>query len=91
MARTFVRRAERKAVEAREEDIIQSTKLMKYLNRLSDYLFTLARYYEFLATGRPNGLHPENSEKRIGQDGSAQLLCRPLRKAEVSPLITFKG
>jgi cob(I)alamin adenosyltransferase len=25
---------------------------MKYLNRLSDYLFTIARYYEFLSTGK---------------------------------------
>jgi cob(I)alamin adenosyltransferase len=52
MARTFTRRAERKAVEAREEGIIRSTHLMKYLNRLSDYLFTVARYYEFLDTGK---------------------------------------
>jgi len=52
MARTFVRRAERAAVEGREIGTIQSPQLMKYLNRLSDYLFTLARYYEFLKTGK---------------------------------------
>jgi cob(I)alamin adenosyltransferase len=52
IARTVVRRMERAAVEARETGIIQSAQLMKYLNRLSDYLFTLARYYEFLATGK---------------------------------------
>jgi cob(I)alamin adenosyltransferase len=51
MARTFTRRAERKAVEAKEEGIIRSEQLMKYINRLSDYLFTVARYYEFLKTG----------------------------------------
>lgn len=51
MARTFVRRAERSAVEAREAGIIQSAQLMKYLNRLSDYLFTLARYHEYLVSG----------------------------------------
>lgn len=52
MARTFVRRAERSAVEGRELGIIRSAALMKYLNRLSDYLFTIARYYEFLSTGK---------------------------------------
>ncbi len=52
MARTFVRRAERSAVEAVELEIVRSKPLMRYLNRLSDYLFTLARYYEFLRTGR---------------------------------------
>jgi cob(I)alamin adenosyltransferase len=52
MARTFTRRAERKAVEAREDGIIRSVHLMKYLNRLSDYIFTIARYYEFLSTGK---------------------------------------
>jgi len=51
MARTFTRRAERKAVVAREEGILRSNHLMKYLNRLSDYLFTVARYYELLKTG----------------------------------------
>ncbi|MBI4830287.1 MAG: cob(I)yrinic acid a,c-diamide adenosyltransferase [Candidatus Lindowbacteria bacterium] len=52
MARTFVRRAERKAVEGMEMETIRSPQLMKYLNRLSDYIFTLARYYEFLVTGK---------------------------------------
>ncbi|MBI5115256.1 cob(I)yrinic acid a,c-diamide adenosyltransferase [Candidatus Poribacteria bacterium] len=52
MARTFTRRAERKAVEGREGEKIRSPQLMKYLNRLSDYLFTLARYYEFLKMGK---------------------------------------
>lgn len=52
LARTIVRRLERSAVEAREDGIIRSAQLMKYLNRLSDYLFTIARYYEFLKTGK---------------------------------------
>jgi len=51
LARTFTRRAERKAVEAREAGIIRSVQLMKYLNRLSDYIFTLARHYEYLSGG----------------------------------------
>jgi len=52
LARTFTRRAERKAVQANDEGIIQSAHLMKYLNRLSDYIFTLARYYEFQKSGK---------------------------------------
>jgi len=59
VARTFVRRMERSAVEARNEEILVSAQLMKYLNRLSDYLFTLARYYEFLATGKAEWPPPQ--------------------------------
>lgn len=52
LARTFTRRAERWAVAAKEEGVIRSDNLMKYLNRLSDYIFTIARYYEFLDGGK---------------------------------------
>lgn len=52
MARTVVRRTERSVVEGRDLDVIRSPNLMKYINRLSDYLFTLARYHEFLTTGK---------------------------------------
>ena len=49
VARTVCRRAEREAVEAAETEAIPENALM-FLNRLSDYLFTLARY-ENLRTG----------------------------------------
>lgn len=43
LARTFVRRAERRVITVvQHEDVPES--VMKYLNRLSDYLFVLARY-----------------------------------------------
>lgn len=43
MARTFVRRAERKVVALSRKEKVAPTVLI-YLNRLSDYVFTLARY-----------------------------------------------
>jgi cob(I)alamin adenosyltransferase len=42
LARTFVRRAERRVVTVMQFDQVPVT-VMQYLNRLSDYLFTLAR------------------------------------------------
>ena len=42
------RRAERKCVEMHEENIFVDEKVIKYLNRLSDYLFMLSRYIGFL-------------------------------------------
>lgn len=47
-ARTAVRRAERRAVAlGREEEV--PVEIIKYLNRLSDYLFTLARFVNYEA------------------------------------------
>ena len=44
IARCVCRRAERLAVNMLEHDLFVDEKLIQYLNRLSDYLFTLARY-----------------------------------------------
>ncbi|PLX03422.1 MAG: ATP:cob(I)alamin adenosyltransferase [Marinilabiliales bacterium] len=44
IARTICRRAERRVIELSEKENVQSTVTM-FLNRLSDYLFTLARYW----------------------------------------------
>ena len=52
VARSVCRRLERAAVEAFDQGKIQNRFIMKYLNRLSDVLFTLARYAEFLETGK---------------------------------------
>jgi len=46
MARTFVRRAERRIV-ALPDLIANRYQLITYLNRLSDYVYTLARYSNF--------------------------------------------
>lgn len=44
IARCVCRRAERWCVNMQEEDLFVETLVIKYLNRLSDYLFTLSRY-----------------------------------------------
>ncbi len=46
MGRTIVRRAERKAVGLLEEKIISNPEVLRFLNRLADLLFVLARYEE---------------------------------------------
>jgi len=44
VCRCVCRRAERGAVAMQQNDLLVEPKIIQYLNRLSDYLFTLARY-----------------------------------------------
>ena len=46
LTRTIVRRAERLAVAMRRRDLLPDDLPLRYLNRLSDYLFVLARSIE---------------------------------------------
>ena len=46
LARSTVRRAERQAVAMNREGLIPDEEILRYLNRVSDLLFTLARYEE---------------------------------------------
>jgi cob(I)alamin adenosyltransferase len=46
LGRTIVRRAERKAVRLLQEKIIINVEVLRFLNRLADVLFVLARYEE---------------------------------------------
>lgn len=46
MARTIVRRAERRAVGLKETGLLSNDNLLAYLNRTADLLFILARYDE---------------------------------------------
>ena len=50
MARTFVRRAERRAVALRRAGGLENPEVVRYLNRCSDLLFMLARQAEQGAT-----------------------------------------
>jgi cob(I)alamin adenosyltransferase len=46
LARTIIRRAERRVVDLKEMEQVANEELPKYLNRLADLIFTLARYEE---------------------------------------------
>ncbi len=46
LARTIIRRAERKAVGLFHQKVISNPEVLRYLNRLADLLFVLARYEE---------------------------------------------
>ncbi|MFH1383103.1 MAG: cob(I)yrinic acid a,c-diamide adenosyltransferase [Chloroflexota bacterium] len=46
LARAMTRTAERNAVQLKEANEIKNELILKYLNRLADLLFTLARYEE---------------------------------------------
>ena len=46
LARTIIRRAERRTTALKEAGELDSPEVHSYLNRLADFLFTLARYAE---------------------------------------------
>jgi cob(I)alamin adenosyltransferase len=46
VGRTVIRRAERKAASLKNEGLLRSAEINRYLNRLADMLFVLARYEE---------------------------------------------
>ena len=46
LARSIVRRAERRATAMSEAGLLEDEEVHSYLNRLADYLFVLARYAE---------------------------------------------
>lgn len=46
LARTIIRRAERMVARLLHEEIIANVEVLRYLNRLSDLIFILARYRE---------------------------------------------
>ena len=46
VARTVIRRAERRVVALKEIGMIENDEMLKYINRLADLVFTLARYEE---------------------------------------------
>lgn len=53
LARTIIRRCERRAVALRAAGLIENDAILCYLNRLSDLIFTLARYEEQIQASIP--------------------------------------
>lgn len=51
IARAVIRRAERRAVNLKNEGQLTNEKVLEYLNRLADLIFTLARYQEKVGDG----------------------------------------
>lgn len=51
MARTIIRRGERRAVRLKEDNLLLNDKILAYLNRSADLIFILARYEESLDGG----------------------------------------
>lgn len=49
IARTVTRRAEREILSLEPDTCPGQVKIVKFVNRLSDYLFVLSRYFNFLA------------------------------------------
>ena len=46
LARTIIRRAERRVVSLKQQNLLNNDEVLRYLNRLADLIFTLARYEE---------------------------------------------
>jgi cob(I)alamin adenosyltransferase len=59
LARTIVRRAEREAVALDRQDLVTDPEILRYLNRVSDLLYALARYEE-----AERGIRPPSSRER---------------------------
>jgi len=48
VARTIIRRAERRIISLRESGVDVNDQILRYINRLADLIFTLARYQEIM-------------------------------------------
>jgi cob(I)alamin adenosyltransferase len=59
LARTVVRRAERRVARMRHEDLLANEQVLRYLNRLSSLLFVLALLEDGRVTGRKATLAKE--------------------------------
>jgi cob(I)alamin adenosyltransferase len=52
VARAVIRRLERRVVALKEAGMAENREMLKYLNRLADLIFTLARYEETLESNK---------------------------------------
>jgi cob(I)alamin adenosyltransferase len=59
LARTIIRRAERQVARLTHEGVVENPDVLRYLNRLSDAVFILARYVEAKAGGSTQAERPD--------------------------------
>jgi cob(I)alamin adenosyltransferase len=69
LARTIVRRAERRAISIRRAEPVADDQVVPYLNRLADLLWILARAAE---QGEARGATPSRSQPRHGRPDSVE-------------------
>lgn len=62
VARTVIRRAERMVARLLHEKVINNGEVLRYLNRLSDLVFILARYLEAKAGGSTLATRPKTPQ-----------------------------
>jgi len=70
-ARTVARRAERSAVALNLEQPLEPA-ILKYLNRLSDYLFAMARYVNYLDGYQEVPSNKEKAERKAEREARRQ-------------------
>ncbi len=70
LARTVIRRAERRAVTLARQGLIPGTHLLPYLNRLADLLWVLARAAEQAEDRRATPSHPDRRRGGAGENRS---------------------
>ena len=68
LARTVVRRGERLAARLFHDGVITNREVLRYLNRLSDLLFVLARFEEAQSGARSR---EARARRRVGRRGAA--------------------
>jgi cob(I)alamin adenosyltransferase len=73
LARTIIRRAERMAVKLLHDGVIQNKEVVRYLNRLSDVVFIVARYVEVKSSIAEMPAAPAN-EGMAGRGQASPLL-----------------
>jgi cob(I)alamin adenosyltransferase len=64
LARTTIRRAERRAVTLERAGLLPGHQVVPYLNRLADLLWVLARAAEQAESRAPRPVRPKETEQR---------------------------
>jgi len=71
VARTIIRRAERKAGRLKSEGLIANDEILRHLNRLADMIFVLARFEEQRENGNSRAIENRDTGERSGPETDA--------------------